>query len=127
MVSVEEDLTRLLNVLREVKPSYKYSYDRVGELDMLTVDYLHKLELVDLEYTERNKLATQLRKVRKERRYHKDQVEQLYPLVEFINKNMRQVKELERVLGEIRSIEERQSNRMYTPRCMSENEYYNDK
>lgn len=118
-----EQLTEILNMFRNVIPHYNYSYDKVGELDLLTQDYLHKLELVDLPYNERSKLATKLRKVRLERRKHKDIVERLEPLVKTVNKESKSLKSFEQTLGTMRKIEDRQQIRTYNPRVLDEDEF----
>ena len=53
--------------------------------EQLTQDYLHSLELDDLRYEERNKVATKLAINRKDRRYFKDRVEEYEPIVKFLN------------------------------------------
>ena len=35
-----EQLTNILKDLKQVKNDYQYSYDKVGEMDLLTQDYL---------------------------------------------------------------------------------------
>ena len=115
-----EQLTNILKDLKQVKNDYQYSYDKVGEMDLLTQDYLHMLEIVPLSGNERSKIATQLKNTRLERRKHKDNVELLKPLVDCLEKYDRVIKDLEQVLGQMRQIEEKQKNRIYTPRVLKE-------
>lgn len=115
-----EQLTNILKDLKQVKNDYQYSYDKVGEMDLLTQDYLHMLEIVPLSGNERSKIATQLKNTRLERRKHKDNVELLKPLVNCLDKHSRTIKDLEQVLGQMRQIEEKQKNRIYTPRILKE-------
>lgn len=115
-----EQLTNILKDLKQVKNDYQYSYDKVGEMDLLTQDYLHMLEIVPLSGNERSKIATQLKNTRLERRKHKDNVELLKPLVDCLEKHNRTIKDLEQVLGQMRKIEEKQKNRIYTPRILKE-------
>mgnify|MGYP001264638549 CR=1 FL=1 len=101
-----EQLTNILKDLKQVKNDYQYSYDKVGEMDLLTQDYLHMLEIVLLSEDEMSKIATQLKNTRLERRKHKDNVELLKPLVNCLDKHSRMIKDLEQVLGQMRQIEE---------------------
>lgn len=113
-----EQLTNILKDLKQVKNDYQYSYDKVGEMDLLTQDYLHMLEIVPFSEDEMFKIATQLKNTRLERRKHKDNVELLKPLVDCLEKHNRTIKDLEQVLGQMRKIEETQENRIYTPRIL---------
>lgn len=106
---------------RAVK-DYTQNYDEVSRMEKLTQDYLHKLELGNLNYKERAKVATQLAKCRKARRDCKDTVEILEPLVDFLNiGNGRNLVNLMReVLGRMRKAEERMKTRTYRPRVLDE-------
>lgn len=101
---------------------YAWSKSEVARMDRLTQDYLHKLELEDLDYKERAKLATQLSKCRQMRRAHKDTAEILEPLVTYLDTEKgKQLNNLLReVLGKTRRVEERMENRVYYPRELQE-------
>ena len=89
-------------------------------MDRLTQDYLHKLELENLDYKERAKVATQLAQCRQARRACKDTVEVLKPLVEFLEsdrgKNLYNL--VREALGKTRKVEERMETRVYFPRVL---------
>ena len=72
----------------------------------MTQDYLHELELSNLNYAEREKIATKLRNVRRERRKAKDYIEISEPLEEFIHNgnNQKFVGKLKEVLGQVRNL-----------------------
>ena len=69
----------------EAIKDYQWNSDKIVEMDKLTQDYLHSLELDGLKYEERAKIATQLAKCRQERREHKDTTMILEPLVQYLN------------------------------------------
>lgn len=71
-------------MVAEAKQDYEWNMQEVNRLDRLTQDYLHKLELGELSYGERAKVATQLARCRQLRRESKDTVEILEPFIEFI-------------------------------------------
>ena len=89
-------------------------------MDKLTQDYLHKLELGNLDYKERARVATQLAQCRRSRRECKDTVEVLEPLVQFLEsdkgKNLYNL--VRETLGKTRKVEERMETRVYIPRVL---------
>lgn len=101
---------------------YNWSIDQLQKMDALTQDYLHKLELEDIGYAERAKIATKLQDCRRQRRAHKDTIEVLDPLVKWLDsdrgKNLYNL--LREVLGKTRKAEERMKNRKYYPRVLNE-------
>lgn len=115
-METETKLSNFLNFLRSAKSDYTYSYNRVNELDKLTQDYLHDLELNNLTYKERAKVATSLARCRKERRVMKDTVRTLEPLVTLLDSKdgERFLKLLSEALGKTRKITLDLNNRRYT-------------
>lgn len=101
---------------------YSWNYNEVNRMDKLTQDYLHKLELGNLGYKDRAKIATQLAICRKLRRECKDTVEVLESLVGFLDSDKgRQLMNLMReALGQTRKAEERMKTRTYRPRVLNE-------
>jgi hypothetical protein len=120
-----ETISGTIEMLDDAISDYNWNYDEVGRLDRLTQDYLHKLELSDLNYGGRAKLATQIKKCRMERRACKDTTEILDPLVQFLEsekgKNMMNL--LREVLGKTRKAEEWMENRTYRPRVLPDKEF----
>lgn len=76
-------ISDFVQMMEEASKDYAWNYDEVNRMDRLTQDYLHKLELDNLDYKERAKVATQIAKCRQARRACKDTVEVLKPLVDF--------------------------------------------
>lgn len=114
--SIEE----VLHLMDEALKDYEWNYSQAGRMDSLTQDYLHKLELDGLTYGERAKLATELAKCRRLRREHKDTVETLIPLVEFLDspKGKAAMDGLKEILGKTRKTEERMESRVYYNRVL---------
>lgn len=115
-----EYIEEFLNFLSDVKSKYNFAFDEVNQQDKLTQDYLHSIELDNLKYEERNKIATKLVINRKDRRYYKDIVEEYEPIVEFLDdsNNKKIINQLTQVLGKVRKQEERHKNRVYIPRVL---------
>lgn len=118
-----EMLSDVLKYLRESQTLYNIALKGAEDKQLLQEDLLHKLEFKDKTATERNKTMKATKKCRDERRRHKDRVEVLRELNEFINSNQLVIKRLEKILGDMRRIEENQSKRVYRPRIMTEKEW----
>lgn len=99
----------------EAKSDYEWNKTEITRLERLTQDYLHQLELGDLSYSERAKVATQLAKCRRLRRDSKDTVEILDPFIEFIDseKGKQTMNLMREALGKTRKVESRMENRIY--------------
>ena len=108
----------LIDKLEDARKEFDYCYSKVNDLDYVTQDYLHKLELEDLDYSERAKVATKIAKARKERRKCKNRAEELQPLVDYLtsDKGKTMLNSLREILGKTRKAEDRQKNRTYTNR-----------
>lgn len=102
-------------MITEAKQDYEWNRDEVNRLDRLTQDYLHDLELGDLDYKKRARVATRLAKCRQLRRESKDTVEILEPFIEFIDsdKGKQMINLLKETLGKTRKAEERMVTRTY--------------
>ena len=120
-----EGISAVCKMMDDAMKDYAWNYDQLMRMDQLTQDYLHKLELDDLSYSERAKIATQLRNCRKIRREHKDTKDTLEPLVQFLEsdrgKNMMNF--LREALGKTRKVEAKMVNRIYRPRVLSAEEF----
>lgn len=117
-----EYITVFLNFLSSVQATYNFSLEEMKTQEKLTQDYLHSLELDDLKYEERNKVATKLAINRKDRRYYKDRVEEYEPIVEFLTnpQNKKAIDELKQVLGKVRKQEAYHKDRVYIPKVLKE-------
>lgn len=115
-----ESISAVCRMFDDALKDYQWNSDKIIEMDKLTQDYLHSLELDGLKYEERAKIATQLAKCRQERREHKDTTMILEPLVQYLNTDKgRQLSNLlKEVLGKTRKAEEKMENRVYYPRVL---------
>lgn len=114
--------------MENAKKDFEWNYEEVGKMDRLTQDYLHKLELDDLNYKDRAKIATQIAKCRCRRRECKDTVEVLEPLIQFLksDKGKNLFNLLRETLGKTRKVEERMETRTYFPRVLQKSEEGDD-
>jgi hypothetical protein len=117
-----EYLSEFLNFVSTSQSHHKFCADEMQKQDQLTQDYLHSLELDDLKCDERSKLATKLAINRKERRYYKDRVEELQPIVDFFAdpQNKKVLDKLTNVLGQVRKQENYHKDRVYVPKVLKE-------
>ena len=115
-------ISNFCRIMDSAIKDYGWNYNEVNRMDRLTQDYLHKLELGNLGYKDRAKVATQLAICRKSRRECKDTVEVLESLVGFLESDKgRQLMNLMReALGQTRKAEERMKTRTYRPRVLDE-------
>lgn len=124
-----EYITEFLNFISDAQSHYRFCYDEVNNQDKLTQDYLHSLELDELKCTERSKLATKLATNRKDRRYYKDRVEELEPIVQFFEdpRNKQVLDKLKsQILGTVRRAEDYHKDRTYIPRVLKEKKVHED-
>ena len=117
-----ENISEFLNFVSEAQSHYKFCLEEEANQEKLTQDYLHSLELDDLKCKERSKIATQLAINRKDRRYYKDRVEELEPIVKFFEEqqNKKVLDKLREVLGQTRKQENYHKNRFYVPKVLKE-------
>lgn len=118
-----EYITEFLNFIADAQSHYKFCYDEVNNHDKCTQNFLHSLELDGLKCNERSKLATKLETHLKDRRYYKDRVEELEPIVQFFEEpqNKKVLDQLKsRVLWQVRKAESYHKDRVYIPRTLKE-------
>lgn len=107
-----EVVSEFLDAMRGYNVSFTYSQDRQKKLEAEINDIEHRLELEDMSYHERAKLAATLADRLRERRYEKDNCENLAPIVKAF-KDANQLRGMENALGEARKVENRLKNRVY--------------
>jgi hypothetical protein len=119
-----EQITNFLNFITAAQSHYKFCKEEQERQEALTQDYLHSLELDGLNCGERSKLATKLATNRKDRRYYKDRVEELEPIVQWVldPANTKAVNQLKQVLGACRKQENYHKDRTYTPKILKESD-----
>ena len=119
-----EQITNFLNFITAAQSHYKFCEDEQQKQEALTQDYLHSLELDGLNCSERSKLATKLAINRKDRRYYKDRVEELEPIVQWASDptNAKMLNQLKQVLGACRKQENYHKDRIYIPKILKESD-----
>lgn len=113
-------LAEFIRILNDTTKDYAFSFDEVHKLDLLQNDYLHVLELEDLDYKQRASVAIKIRNCRRDRRRNKDITELLTPITELMQSKVgvEFMRQLSEVLGKTRKLEERSKNRIYWPRVL---------
>ena len=106
-------IENFLNFIRDSELIYKEAYEKVHEMDKLTQDYLHDIELGGFDYKGRAKIATKLKDARQIRRVNKDITIPLEPLRDWVNTHKSTINELQQLLGQIRKEEKNLVNRKY--------------
>ncbi len=106
-------IENFLNFIRDSELIYKEAYEKVHEMDKLTQDYLHDIELGGFDYKGRAKIATKLKHARQIRRVNKDITIPLEPLRDWVNTHKSTINELQQLLGQIRKEEKNLVNRKY--------------
>lgn len=119
------DFCRMVDGAHE---DYTWNREEVNRLDKLTQDYLHRLELDGLDYSERAKIATQLSKCRQLRRISKDTVEVLEPLISFLDseRGRGMMSLMKEALGKTRKVEERMKTRTYRYKVLTQGDDVNE-
>lgn len=115
-----EILKQFLDFIDEAKSCYDYNLEAMKNEDKATQDYLHMLELDELNCSQRSKIATKLMHNRQQRREYKDAVEELEPVIEFLNdaQNKKVINSLSHLLGQIRKVENYHKSRIYVPKVV---------
>ena len=111
-------ISDFVKFLNDANFSYTYMLEKMSEQEKITQDILHSLELDDLKYSERAKLATKLATARKQRRIYKDAVEELAPVADFLEDNKKLLNNFSALVGSVRKQERYHSNRQYYPRIV---------
>lgn len=120
-MKTSEEVKRFLDFMHRCET--RYGMAKEGQLaeEKRLQDYLHAIEF-EPHAEERSKTATKLRQSRIRRRENKDVVEELGPIIEFLeDPNMkRAIDRLGQTLGKIRKAEKYHENRVYHPRVEKE-------
>lgn len=126
-MQVSKQIENFLNFYQKALSDYVYAEEQLNKCQDYTQDILHSLELDDLSYSERCKLMTKLTACRKDRRYWKDQVEELEPIVSVfkttdmskkqeVDRNNKVINLLREALGKTRRQENYHKDRRYIPK-----------
>lgn len=111
-----QGIENFLSYLRETEQRYHMAEADEQEANNETQNILHSLELQDHDYHGFARLSKELREVRQKRRAAKDTMSEAAPVLDWIDQNRTTIKNLERLLGDVRKTEKSTENRIYTPR-----------
>lgn len=111
-----EHIEAFLDFIREAVRRYNMAVSDETLADAQTQDILHQLELEENSYHEIARLGKLLKDVRVRRRIAKDDKERLSLIAEWEEYNKAEIKSIERLLGGVRKMEQKQKNRIYVQR-----------
>lgn len=112
-VDIVRKFSALVNSSRDY---YKELYETVGRCDRETSDMVHDIEFSTFNAKEGNLKARTLRKIRRERRAAKDEMEYVVKFKKIAETYKSLGKELETLCSELTDIRSTQSTRTYTPK-----------
>ena len=117
-VKLSEDLSYVLAFLRNILTIYSQNREMLSTYDRKTSDFNHALELYNLSYNERAKLATKQRDNLIERRKCKDIIYEYQPVADLLDskEGYRFLNLLSEALGKVRKEENAHENRVYRKR-----------
>jgi hypothetical protein len=112
------DLESVLRYFRETVLQHDHAKESVSIHDKKTNDFNHALELEDLNYADRARLATKQMENLKQRRAAKDYVYECQALVDVLSspEGMRFINKLNEALGAMRKQEKQHESRVYKKR-----------
>lgn len=110
-----------VNDLKDLVKIYSYCEEQVEHEQEITQDLLHAIEFSD-NCKDRYRLSTLLHLNRQRRRFYKNTVTALKPLIDFITKEETKkcLNKLTNILGESRKIKQSASNKVYNPRVLTQ-------
>lgn len=113
---VSKAIESYLNFLRDIEQKFSMALADEQEANDETQDILHSLELQEHDYHEFARLSKELKAVRQKRRAAKDVMNEISPVLSWIDDNRQVIKGMERLLGDVRKAEKATENRFYTPK-----------
>jgi len=114
-MEISHVIEQFLDLCNKGSQIYGASQATVEKYNKIDQDFLHAIELANLNYKQRAKLTTEAKNNRVQRRLAKDVVEVYAPLMEYLAKpeNFAAIQMLKQVLGAIRKQEQYHQNRTY--------------
>ena len=124
-ICISEEIGRFLRLMEQCQKNYEWATQEEIRQEKLSQDYLHLLELSDLSYHDRAKVAMKLKECRMNRRVAKDTAAILGCVTEFLNNERGKMLtgQLQQVLGKVRKAEKYIDQRSYTPKILSQEDF----
>lgn len=119
-LTAEEILKIMKDFFEGIDIEYSNLLQELSNKEAEQQDLLHELELNKLNAVEITKVAIDLKKVRKERRVIKNDIERVKTIKSFTDKynNKFIVNEIKTLIKELYKLQKRQNNRQYEPRIL---------
>lgn len=116
----EEILKIMKSFFEEVEAEHSNLLQELANKEAEQQDLLHELELNNLNAVEITKVAIDLKRVRKERRTIKNDIERVKLIKNFTDKynNKFITNEIKILIKELYKLQKRQNNRQYEPRIL---------
>jgi hypothetical protein len=99
-----------------IQAQYDFNYQQVGNTDQETSELLHEIEIISLDACYGWKILRDVKKVRQDRRYYKDQNAVIGYMANYINQDSPLTRELRNLLAQMNGKIEYQANRVYHPK-----------
>lgn len=116
-LTIGESLERTLCLLRDIQQKCRIAQQEEEEANNETQDILHMTEnMPEIMDGMGDVISIALQETRRKRRKAKNIYATTKSVVEWCERNKRELCELERILGAVRHMEEKQKNWEYTPR-----------
>lgn len=121
-LTAEEILKIMKNFFEGIDIEHSNLLQELSDKEAEQQDLLHELELNNLNAVEITKVAIDLKKVRKERRVIKNDIERVKTIKSFTDKynNKFITNEIKALIKELYKLQKRQSNRQYEPRILKD-------
>jgi hypothetical protein len=116
-----DEIKALIGDIRMITDRYRILEEQFKDVEDLHCDLEHEIEFSNYDIQRGYKAYKQFRDMRIERRKLKDEIELLEPIATYINENRKIFLDgLGRVKGECKKINDRQKNRLYRPRILTD-------
>lgn len=113
---VEQNALLLRTIIMETPKTYENNKLAIEMCEKEIIDIEHVIELTSFHAARGYALAKEIQEVRIRRRKLKDQNELLAPLVEVVNRMKSFHNDMNKAIGDIRRIKQKQENRSYKMR-----------
>ncbi|MFE8704113.1 hypothetical protein ACFYKX_26450 [Cytobacillus sp. FJAT-54145] len=120
-------MSEIINALQAVRDvyinfpkRYELNQEALKKLESEIQDILHIIEFTNFNAAHGYKWAKELKRLREERRALKEELELLEPVRDFLSFPKPTEKNISRIIGDVRNIEGRQSNRSYRMRVRND-------
>ncbi len=110
---IEKTAVVIRDAIRDIPTKHKENFDMVNQLDKETQDLLHLMEFYDLNASEGFKAYKELQRIRRTRRNLKKENELLEPIANTLKKFKSNLTELDKVIGDIRKVQNSHKARTY--------------